>query len=92
VLSPATTVFATVAKLVEALKRCIPEGTENGERKKEALRLAHELLRGVLAIIIRLFDTPDPLTIRASDFSITLHRRCKPVASAQWHRCLLAGR
>ena len=39
-------IFATVAKLVEALKRCIPEGTENAERKKEALRLARELLLG----------------------------------------------
>ena len=39
-------IFSTVAKLVEALKRCIPEGTENAERKKEALRLARELLRG----------------------------------------------
>jgi hypothetical protein len=39
-------IFATVAKLVEALKRCIPEGTENAERKREALRLARELLRG----------------------------------------------
>jgi hypothetical protein len=39
-------IFNTVAKLVEALKRCIPEGTENVERKKEALRLGQELLRG----------------------------------------------
>ena len=39
-------IFATVAKLVEALKRSIPEGTENAERKKEALRQARELLRG----------------------------------------------
>jgi hypothetical protein len=39
-------IFSTVAKLVEALKRSIPEGTENAERKKEALRLAGELLRG----------------------------------------------
>jgi hypothetical protein len=37
---------STVAKLVEALKRSIPEGTEIAERKKEALRLARELLRG----------------------------------------------
>jgi len=39
-------VFSTVAKLVEALKRSIPEGTENAERKQEALRLGSELLRG----------------------------------------------
>jgi hypothetical protein len=32
--------------LIEALKRSIPEGSENAERKKEALRLAGELLRG----------------------------------------------
>jgi hypothetical protein len=30
---------------VDALKRCIPEGTENAERK-EALGLAREVLRG----------------------------------------------
>ena len=36
-------VFSTVAKL--ALKRSIPEGTENAERKQEALRLGSELLR-----------------------------------------------
>jgi len=35
-----------VAKLVEALKHAIPEGTENAERKEEALRLGRELLRG----------------------------------------------
>lgn len=28
-------IFSTVAKLVEALKRSIPEGTENAERKKK---------------------------------------------------------
>jgi hypothetical protein len=39
-------IFSTVAKLVDALKRSIPEGTENAERKKEALGLASELLRG----------------------------------------------
>jgi hypothetical protein len=33
-------IFSTVAKLVDALKRSIPEGTENAERKKEALRAA----------------------------------------------------
>ena len=38
-------IFSTVAKLVEALKRSIPEGTQNAERKREALRLARELLR-----------------------------------------------
>jgi len=30
-------IFSIVAKLVEALERSIPEGTENAERKKEAL-------------------------------------------------------
>jgi len=39
-------IFSTVAKLVEALKRSIPEGTHNAELKKEALRLASEPLRG----------------------------------------------
>ena len=39
-------IFATVAKLVQALKRSIPEGTQNAELKNEALRLARELLRG----------------------------------------------
>jgi hypothetical protein len=39
-------IFSTVAKLVEALKRSIPEGTQHAERKKEALRLGRELLRG----------------------------------------------
>ena len=39
-------IFSTVAKLVEALERSIPEGTQNAERKKEALHLARELLRG----------------------------------------------
>jgi hypothetical protein len=38
-------IFSTVAKLVEALKRSIPEGTQNADRKKEAPRLARELLR-----------------------------------------------
>jgi hypothetical protein len=39
-------IFSTVATLVEALKRSIPEGTQNAERKKEALRLERDLLRG----------------------------------------------
>jgi hypothetical protein len=39
-------IFSTVAKLVEALKRSIPEGTQNAERKQKALRPARELLRG----------------------------------------------
>jgi hypothetical protein len=39
-------IFSTVAKLIEALKRSIPEGTENAGRKKEALRLGRDLLRG----------------------------------------------
>ena len=39
-------VHRTVAKLVDALKRSIPEGTLNAELKKEALRLGGELLRG----------------------------------------------
>jgi len=39
-------IFSTVAELVEALERSIPEGTQNAERKKEALRLGRELLRG----------------------------------------------
>ena len=39
-------IFSTVAKLVEALKRSFPEGTQNADRKKEAPRLARELLRG----------------------------------------------
>ena len=39
-------ISSTVAKLVEALKRSIPEGTRNAELKKEALGLARELLRG----------------------------------------------
>jgi hypothetical protein len=39
-------IFSTVAKLVEALKRSIPEGRQNAELKNEALRRGHELLRG----------------------------------------------
>ena len=39
-------IFSTVAKLAEALKRSIPEGTRNAELKNEVLRLARELLRG----------------------------------------------
>jgi hypothetical protein len=38
--------FSTVAKLVEVLKRSIPEGAPNVERKREALRLAREQSRG----------------------------------------------
>jgi hypothetical protein len=38
--------FSTVAKLVDALKGPLLEGTQTAERKKEALRLARELLRG----------------------------------------------
>jgi hypothetical protein len=36
-------IFSTVAKLVEALERSIPEGTQNAERKEEDLRLGREL-------------------------------------------------
>jgi hypothetical protein len=32
-------IFSTVAKLVEALERSIPEGTHNAQLKQEALRL-----------------------------------------------------
>jgi hypothetical protein len=39
-------IFSTVAKLVETLKRSIPEGTRNAELQNEALRLGRELLRG----------------------------------------------
>jgi hypothetical protein len=39
-------IFSTVAKLVEVLKRSIPEGTQNTELKQEALRHGRELLRG----------------------------------------------
>jgi hypothetical protein len=39
-------IFSTVAKLVEALKRSIPEVTQTAALKKEALRLGSELLRG----------------------------------------------
>jgi len=38
-------IFSTVAKLIEALKRSIPEGTERAERKKEASRLGRDLTR-----------------------------------------------
>ena len=38
-------IFSTVAELVEALKRSIPEGTLNADLKKEALRFGSELLR-----------------------------------------------
>jgi hypothetical protein len=44
--SDAGPIFSTVAKLVEALKRSIPEGTQNAELENEALRLGRELLRG----------------------------------------------
>jgi len=39
-------IFSRVAKLVDALKRSIPEGTQNAELKQEALRLARELIQG----------------------------------------------
>ena len=39
-------IFSTVAELVAALKRSIHKGTKNAERKKVALRLGCELLRG----------------------------------------------
>jgi hypothetical protein len=39
-------IFSTVAKLVEALTRSIPERSENAVRKKEALRLGRDMLRG----------------------------------------------
>jgi hypothetical protein len=39
-------ILSTVAKLVEALKRSIREGTQNAELKNEALRPGRELLRG----------------------------------------------
>ena len=38
-------IFSTVGKLVDALTRSIPEGTQNAELKKEALELGSELLR-----------------------------------------------
>jgi hypothetical protein len=31
-------IFSTVAKLVDALRRSIPEGTQNADLKKDALR------------------------------------------------------
>jgi hypothetical protein len=37
-------IFWTVAKLVVALERSIPERTANAKRKDEALRLGFELL------------------------------------------------
>ena len=37
-------IFSTVAKLVEALRRSIPEGMQNAELKNEALRLGRALL------------------------------------------------
>jgi hypothetical protein len=39
-------ISSPVAKLVEALKRSIPEGTQTAELKDEALRFGRELLRG----------------------------------------------
>jgi hypothetical protein len=39
-------IFSTVAKLVEAHMRSIPEGMQN-ELKDEALRRGRELLRGI---------------------------------------------
>jgi len=39
-------IFSTVVKLVEALTRSLPEGSENPKRKKEALNLGRNLLRG----------------------------------------------
>jgi hypothetical protein len=38
-------IFSTVAELVDALKRSIPEGPQNAELKQDALRLGRELLR-----------------------------------------------
>jgi hypothetical protein len=38
--------FSTVAKLVDALKRSIAEGTQNAQLKQEALRLGRKLLCG----------------------------------------------
>ena len=40
-------IFSTVAKLVEARKGSLPGGTENAERKKEALCLGCYLLRAI---------------------------------------------
>jgi hypothetical protein len=40
-------IFSTVAQQVDALKRSIPQGSENLERKKEALRARRELLGGM---------------------------------------------
>jgi len=39
-------IVSTVAKLVDALKRSIPQGTQTAELKDEALRCARQLLRG----------------------------------------------
>jgi len=38
--------FPGSPSLVDALKRSIPEGTQNAELKQEALRLARELIQG----------------------------------------------
>jgi hypothetical protein len=39
-------IFSTVATLVDAVKRSIPEGTQNAELKDEGWRRACELQRG----------------------------------------------
>jgi hypothetical protein len=39
-------IFSTVAKLVAALKRSIPQGTQNAELKNKALDAARGFLRG----------------------------------------------
>jgi hypothetical protein len=39
-------IFSIVATLVGALKRSIPEGTQNAELKGRSLAPRHELLRG----------------------------------------------
>jgi len=51
-------IFSTVAKLVEALKRSIPEGTQNAERKKKPcasrVNYSAEQIRG--NVIVRYVD------------------------------------
>jgi len=78
-------IFSTVAKLVDALKRSIPEGTQNAERKKEALRLGRELLRGTqvrgevrLAISLEILPDSDQY-VELSTLSLRLweYRRWK---------------
>jgi len=39
-------IFSTVAKLVDVLRRSIPEGTQNADLKKGSVAPRHELLRG----------------------------------------------